>query len=203
MRTSSSVETNAGDQTDERQWIERALGGDQDAFGQLMHRYAGAVYNLAYRMLGNPQDAEDAAQEIFLRAYARLERFDQTRRFSTWLLTVASNYCIDRLRRRRFAWLTLDDVAFWLPSERPGPERNALARERQVVVQQALQRLPENYRLVIVLRYWHDLSYEEIAEVSGLTVSTIKTRLHRARNMLAETLGPEGQAIWENETSIS
>lgn len=203
MRTSSSVETNAGDQADERQWIELALRGDQDAFGQLMHRYAGAVYNLAYRMLGNPQDAEDAAQEIFLRAYTRLASFDRTRRFSTWLLTVASNYCIDRLRRRRFAWLTLDDVAFWLPSERPGPERNALAREQQEMVQQALQRLPENYRLVTVLRYMHDLSYEEIAEVSGLTVSTIKTRLHRARNMLAETLGPEGQALWETETSTS
>jgi RNA polymerase sigma-70 factor (ECF subfamily) len=197
------VETNAGDQADERQWIELALRGDQDAFGQLMHRYAGAVYNLAYRMLGNPQDAEDAAQEIFLRAYTRLASFDRTRRFSTWLLTVASNYCIDRLRRRRFAWLTLDDVAFWLPSERPGPERNALAREQQEMVQQALQRLPENYRLVTVLRYMHDLSYEEIAEVSGLTVSTIKTRLHRARNMLAETLGPEGQALWETETSTS
>jgi len=203
VRTSSSVETNAGDQADERQWIELALRGDQDAFGQLMHRYAGAVYNLAYRMLGNPQDAEDAAQEIFLRAYTRLASFDRTRRFSTWLLTVASNYCIDRLRRRRFAWLTLDDVAFWLPSERPGPERNALAREQQEMVQQALQRLPENYRLVTVLRYMHDLSYEEIAEVSGLTVSTIKTRLHRARNMLAETLGAEGQALWETETSTS
>ncbi|HEU5012242.1 MAG TPA: sigma-70 family RNA polymerase sigma factor, partial [Roseiflexaceae bacterium] len=90
-----------------------------------------------------------------------------------------------------------------LPSERPGPERNALAREQQEMVQQALQRLPENYRLVTVLRYMHDLSYEEIAEVSGLTVSTIKTRLHRARNMLAETLGPEGQALWETETSTS
>jgi RNA polymerase sigma-70 factor (ECF subfamily) len=203
VRTSSSMEANASDQADERQWIELALRGDQDAFGQLMHRYAGAVYNLAYRMLGNPQDAEDAAQEIFLRAYTRLESFDQTRRFSTWLLTVASNYCIDRLRRRRFAWLTLDDVAFWLPSERPGPERNALAREQQEMVQQALQRLPEHYRLVMVLRYWQELSYEEIAEVSGLPISTIKTRLHRARNMLAEMLGPEGQALWETETSTS
>ena len=203
MRTSSSGNTNVNEQTDEREWIEQALRGDQDAFGYLMHRYAGAVYNLSYRMLGNPQDAEDAAQEIFLRAYTRLESFDQTRRFSTWLLTVASNYCIDRLRRRRFAWLTLDDVVFWLPSDRPGPERSALMREQQETVQNALQRLPENYRLVTVLRYMHDLSYEEIADVTGLTISTIKTRLHRARNMLADMLGPEGQALWETETSTS
>lgn len=96
--------------------VERALAGDQLAFTQLMQRYAGAVFNLAYRMLGNAQDAEDASQEIFLRAYTRLESFDRARRFSTWLLSIASNYCIDRLRRQRMSWLTLDDVAYSLPS---------------------------------------------------------------------------------------
>jgi RNA polymerase sigma-70 factor (ECF subfamily) len=190
-------------QAEEFGWIEQALTGDQAAFGQLMHRYTGAVYSLAYRMLGNPQDAEDAVQEIFLRAYTRLESFDRTRKFSTWLLSIASNYCIDRLRRRRFNWLTLDDVAFWLESERPGPERNALVREQQRIVQEALQRLPETYRLVTVLRYLHDLSYDEIAQVTGLTESTIKTRLHRARHMLATALGPEGHMLWDAETTTS
>src|SRR4030095_15833736 len=104
-------------------WVCQALRGDRAACGQLMPRDAGAVYNLAYRMLGSAQDAEDASQEIFLRAYTRLASFDRTRRFSTWLLSIASNYCIDRLRRRRFAWLTLDDVAFSMPSHEAGPER--------------------------------------------------------------------------------
>src|ERR671939_1448126 len=116
-------------------WIEQTLRGDRAAFGHLMHRYTGAVYNLAYRMLGGAEDAEDASQEIFLRAYTRLASFDQSRRFSTWLLSIASNYCIDRLRRRRFAWLTLDDVAFSMPSQEYGPEQRALQREQQDRVQ--------------------------------------------------------------------
>src|SRR5918912_2768501 len=153
-------------QAEELGWIEQTLQGDRVSFGHLMHRYAGAVYNLAYRMLGNAQDAEDASQEIFLRAYTRLASFDRTRRFSTWLLSIASHYCIDRLRRRKFAWMTLDDVAFTLPSGERGPERSALDHEQQLAVQRALQQLPDSYRLVLVLRYWYDLSYEEIAEVT-------------------------------------
>lgn len=190
-------------QAEELGWIEQSLAGDQIAFGQLMQRYTGAVFGLSYRMLGNPQDAEDATQEIFLRAYSRLSSFDRSRKFSTWLLTVASNYCIDRLRRRHFNWMTLDDVAYWLPSDAPGPERTALEREQREIVQRALQRLPENYRLVAVLRYMNDLSYDEIAQVTGLSESTIKTRLFRARHMLAQELGPEGRTLWEAETTTS
>lgn len=190
-------------QVEEIGWVERALRGDQASYGQLMHRYTGAVYNLAYRMLGNAQDAEDATQEIFMRSYTRLESFDRTRRFSTWLLTIASNYCIDRLRRRRFAWLTLDDVAYSVPTTDAGPERRALVKEQQAIVQRALQQLPENYRLVTFLRYWNDLSYDEIAQVTGLTESTIKTRLHRARHMMAELLQDQGQTVWEVEKTAS
>lgn len=188
-------------QIDEIGWIEQALDGDRAAFGQLMLRYAGAVYNLAYRMLGSAEDAEDASQEIFLRAYTRLASFDRARRFSTWLLSIGSNYCIDRLRRRRFAWMTLDDAAYALPSGEPGPERAALRGEQREQVQRALQKLPEAYRHVTVLRYWHDFSYDEIAQATGLPESTIKTRLHRARHMLATALGPEEQMLWDTETT--
>ncbi|MCG8349642.1 MAG: sigma-70 family RNA polymerase sigma factor [Chloroflexales bacterium] len=190
-------------QADEVRWVEQARTGDQRAFGCLVERYAGAVYNQAYRMLNNAQDAEDAVQEIFLRAYTRLESFDTSRRFITWLLAIGSNYCIDRLRRRRFAWLTLDDVAFWLPSSRAGPEGSALEQERRDLVQQALQQLPEHYRMITILRYWYDLSYDEIAETTGLSDSAVKTRLHRARKMLAEALGDEGVFIWDAETTAN
>lgn len=189
-------------QADEASLIDQAVDGNQDAFSQLMHRYAGAVYSLAYRMLGNGHDAEDASQEIFLRAYAHLARFDQSRRFSTWLLSIASNYCIDRLRRKRFSWLTLDDVAFSLPSTQHGPEQRAELAEQRTAVQQALQDLPEGYRLVTILRYWHDMSYQEIAEATGLTESTIKTRLHRARHMLADLLRTQGVELCEPTTSV-
>jgi RNA polymerase sigma-70 factor (ECF subfamily) len=154
-------------------------------------------------MLGSAEDAEDASQEIFLRAYTRLGSFDRERRFSTWLLSIGSNYCIDRLRRRRFAWVTLDDAAFALPAKEPGPERSALSHEQREIIQRALQKLPETYRLVMVLRYWQDLSYDEISKATGLPESTIKTRLHRARHMLAEALGPQEQMLWDIETTTS
>jgi RNA polymerase sigma-70 factor (ECF subfamily) len=179
---------------EEMSLVRRSLAGDQQAYAQLMQRYAGAVFNVAYRMLGNAQDAEDASQEIFLRAYTRLESFDQTRRFSTWLLSIASNYCIDRLRRQRLSWLTLDDVAFSVPSGERGPEGSALVGEERDAVQRALMKLSDTYRQVMVLRYWHDMSYDEIAQVTGLPESTIKTRLFRARNMIADALRAEGVA---------
>lgn len=186
-------------QADEITLIEQALDGDRDAFSQLMHRYAGAVYGLAYRMLGTAQDAEDASQEIFLRVYMNLNRFDQTRRFSTWLLSIASNYCVDRLRRQRLNLANLDDVAFTLVSPQRGPEGHSIQREQREAVQQALASIPEGYRLVTILRYWHDLSYQEIAEATGLTESTIKTRLHRARHMIADRLSHMEQELCEPE----
>lgn len=182
----------------------RAQDGDQSAFATLVQRYTGAVFNLAYRMLDDVHEAEDAVQEVFLRAYRNLDRFDASRRFVTWLLTIGSNYCVDRLRRRRSPLIAIDQVAFWLTSHEPGPERRALLDERRTAVQRALQRLPERYRSVTVLRYWHDLSYTEIGEALNLSESTIKTRLHRARKMLLEALEAEGAvAAWDVETSPS
>jgi RNA polymerase sigma-70 factor (ECF subfamily) len=190
----------AGDpQTEERSLVNRSLAGDQAAFADLMQRYAGAIYALAYRMLGSAHDAEDASQEIFLRAYTNLASYDQSRRFSTWLLTIGSNYCIDRLRRRRFAWLTLDDIAPILPSDDRGPDDAAIDHETRDAVQRALAELPEHYRQITVLRYWHDLSYDEIARATGLNESTIKTRLHRARRMLAEAIDT---TVWNNEQIV-
>ncbi|HMO57111.1 MAG TPA: sigma-70 family RNA polymerase sigma factor [Roseiflexaceae bacterium] len=186
-------------QVEEAILIERSVHGDQSAFADLMQRYAGAVFGLAFRMLGSVHDAEDASQEIFLRAYINLASYDRSRRFSTWLLTIGSNYCIDRLRRRRFAWLTLDDVAPVLPSDARSPDDAAIDRESRDAVQQALGTLPEHYRQVTVLRYWHDLSYDEIARATGLSESTIKTRLHRARRMLAEAIDT---SVWSTEQAV-
>ncbi|MCU0494385.1 MAG: sigma-70 family RNA polymerase sigma factor [Chloroflexaceae bacterium] len=186
-------------QAEEAAWVAQTLAGNQSAFAQLVNRYTGAVFNQAYRMLNNAAEAEDAVQEIFLRAYTRLASFQPERRFVTWLLAIGSNYCIDQLRRRRQQWLSLDDVAFWLPSDRPGPERSALQRERRDLIQEALQGLPDTYRMAAVLRFWHDLSYQEIAEALNLTESAVKTRLHRARAMLTTALAAEGDTEWEPE----
>lgn len=174
-------------------WILQSLQGDQQAFANLVARYQRQVYNLAYRMLGGAEDAEDATQETFLRAYTALASFEMGRKFSSWLLSIASNLCIDILRRRRYAWMSLDDVSFRLVSPLEEPAGAFLRREESGQVQHLLQRLPEKYRLVVVLRYWYDLPYEEIAATAGLSLNTVKTRLHRARLMLARALQEEEQ----------
>ncbi len=176
---------------EEQIWILQALQGDQPAFAQLVCRYQRQVYNLAYRLLGNAEDAEDAAQESFLRAYAALPSFQLGRKFSSWLLAIASNLCVDILRRRRYAWMSLEDVSFRLAADVEEPSSGVLRAEESAQLQRLLQRLPDKYRVVVVLRYWYDLSYEEIAAAAGLSLNTVKTRLHRARNMLARAMQEE------------
>lgn len=172
---------------EDRVLVERAQRGERAAFAQLVERYQTPVYNLAYRMLGDANDAEDAAQETFLRAYARLKTFRTDQKFATWLLAIAAHYCIGRLRRRRFLWLSLDDEALSdaLPSDAPEPHDEVLRREDQREIEQLLERLAPAHRLVIVLRYWYDLSVAEIAQATGDSVGAVKVRLHRAHGMLA------------------
>ncbi|MHB0856146.1 MAG: sigma-70 family RNA polymerase sigma factor [Anaerolineae bacterium] len=168
-------------------WVQQAQKGDQHAFARLVDAYQTPIYNLAYRMLGNPTEAEDAAQETFLRAYTRLETYDPSRKFSSWILSIASHHCVDRLRRRRGAWVSMEEVmaSRWLPDDHPKPEEQLVQRDQRSLIRGMLEQLPPQYRIVIVLRYWYDLSYEEIAEMTESTVSAIKSRLHRARLVMA------------------
>ncbi len=172
-------------------WVERTLAGDPQAFGELVQHYERDVFNLAYRMLNERGEAEDAAQEAFLRAYSNLDRYDTARSFKTWLLSITSNHCIDRLRRRRLTWLSLEEPLPPHPaltSDIPGPEEATLTNERNLLVQGMLDELSPDYRLAVVLRYWYDLSYAEIAEMLDTTESAIKSRLFRARQALASQL---------------
>ena len=175
----------------ERAWIEQALQGDRKAFGQLVRAYERPVYNLTYRMLGDPAEAEDAAQETFLRAYAKLATYQPGRKFVNWVLSIASHHCIDRLRRRQRApQLSLDGPSppVWLASDAPQPDQVVSKKEQRERVHRVLDALPPDYRAAVVLRYWSDLSYREIAETMDTTESAIKSRLHRARQMMAESL---------------
>ncbi|HKF38775.1 MAG TPA: sigma-70 family RNA polymerase sigma factor [Ktedonobacteraceae bacterium] len=167
--------------------VELVLAGEQDAFAVLVERYKDAVQNLAYRMLSNATEAEDVTQEVFVRAYTQLATYKSAHKFSTWLLSIASHLAIDQLRRRRFLALPLEDVPFleWIADLGVGPEQSALEGEQQDEIQSYLQRLPGKYRAVIVLRYWYDLSYEEIGMALNLTPALVKARLHRARELLA------------------
>jgi RNA polymerase sigma-70 factor (ECF subfamily) len=177
----------------EQSWAAAALAGDQDAFTRLVEAYQTPIFNLAYRMLGSPTEAEDAAQETFIRVYARLGSYDPTRKFSSWILSIASHYCVDRLRRRHGNTLSMEEIMGqrWIPDRRMKPEEQTVRHEERELIGRMLNELPADYRLVIVLRYWQDLGYDEIAEVTNDTVSAIKSRLHRAREMMAERLQRE------------
>ena len=190
-----------GARVEEAALIRRANDGDQEAFRILVERYQGAVYNLAYRMLGDPQEAEDAAQEIFVRIYRQLARYDPERKFSTWVLTIATNYCIDQLRRRRMQLVPLENIIPWARAREAGPEGEALSRESRDEVQRLLRELPEKYRAVLILRYWQDLSCAEIADILKLPEGTVKTQLHRARKALGQLI--EGQEQREEHNALS
>ena len=185
---------------EEKVWIQRALAGDQEAFACLVGAYQTAVYNLAYRMLGNAAEAEDAAQEAFLKAYTRLKTYDLGRKFSSWLLAIASHHCIDRLRQRRFA-LSLDELPPWRwlsSSSSSRPEEVVIQSEERDEVHQLLDQLPPHYRAAVILHYWYDLSYQEIAEATETTESAVKSTLYRARRMLAQ-----GTLAHQNKQMVS
>jgi RNA polymerase sigma-70 factor (ECF subfamily) len=184
---------------EEKGWIQRAQSGDQEAFACLVETYQIAVYNLAYRMLGNAAEAEDAAQETFIRVYTRLDTYDSERKFSSWLLAIASHYCIDRLRQRRWDWLSLDELPpRHLLASSSRPEETIIRGEERDEVRQLLNQLPPHYRATVILRYWYDLSYQEIAEALEITESAVKSTLHRARRMLAQ-----GTPAYQNRGTVS
>lgn len=173
----------------------QAQQGNDEAFTQLVEHYQTPVYNLCYRMLGEPESAEDAAQESFLRVYQNLSRYDRQRPFATWLLSIAAHYCIDRLRRRKFSIISIDAEAD--DDERPmefadasaaSPEQEAVRREEQDALHKVLQQIDPTDRAAVVLRYWYDFSEIEISQSLSLTVSAVKSRLHRARKEIARRL---------------
>lgn len=171
----------------ESKWLSKAIEGDGEAFTHLVEAYQGPVYNLCYRMLGDAYDAEDASQETFLRAYHNLRRYDPGRSFSTWILSIAAHYCIDQIRKKRYPSTSLDndEIEIDPPDSQPGPEMVLLARENQNKVQALLDKLQPQDRAAVVMRYWYEFSYEEIAAALKTSVSAIKSRLHRARLDLA------------------
>ncbi len=178
---------------EEQAWVIRAQRGDQDAFTMLVETYQKPVYNLCYRMLGEPEAAEDAAQETFLRAFQHLARYDTGRSFATWLLSIAAHYCIDRLRRRRLNVFSIDEDEesdYELPDASAlSPEHESVRREERDHLHRLLTSLEATDRAAIILRYWHDYSEQEIADTLSLTVSAVKSRLHRARRALG--------SLWE------
>ncbi len=175
--------------------VQRVIDGDLNAYNGLVVRYQRQVYNLAYRMLSNAEDAGDIVQETFIRAYGALASFRQNASFLTWLYKIASNLCIDLLRSRRSkGTLSLD---FELEEGREPAADRSYSPENTVVrgavgqiVNKAVMNLPEKYRVVVVMRHLQGMSVDEIADQLALPSGTVKTHLFRAREMLRERLGP-------------
>lgn len=185
--------------SDETRTIRRCLAGDEQAYRELVGRYQRQVYSLALRMVRQAEDAEDIAQETFVRMFRVLDRYDLERPFGAWLFTIASRLCIDHLRRRRTAPVPLyhrepdsgEEREIEVADTGPPPDEAAQRGEEERRVQGLIDSLPAHYRIVVMLRHQHDLSYDEIAEALGLPLGTVKARIHRARALLALRLERE------------
>jgi RNA polymerase sigma-70 factor (ECF subfamily) len=169
--------------------VRRAQAGRVEAFEELVRRYERKVYNIVYRMLGNPEDASEALQDTFLRAYRFLGKFQFKSQFFTWLYRIATNVSLTKLRRRRSpVVMSLDqpvgdsgDMAFEVPDDQFSPELLFNQRQLRRRLQEAIDELPEDYRTVVVLRDLEGLSNEEVSKVLNLTIAAVKSRLHRGR----------------------
>ncbi len=167
--------------------IDQVRQGSEEAFTALVEAYQRPVYNLCYRMLGNAEEAEDAAQETFWRAYQAIHRYDAQRSFITWLLSIAAHYCIDQQRKRRMQFTDIEllpDGA--LPDDEPGPESQVRQAEDDQVIYKLLKTLNPQDRAAIILKYWYEFSEVEIANSLHMTQSAVKSRLFRARKLLAQ-----------------
>ena len=170
---------------DEVALVRRCLSGDADAFEPIVKAYQAPLYNVALRMLGTPEEARDAAQTAFIRAYEHLDSYDPRRKFFTWIYRILMNECLNLLRGRR----PTEPVPAHLASEGDRAELDPIDVERRrKAIQAAILALPVDYRQVIVLRHFAELSYEEIAATVGVPVKTVKSRLFSARQRLGERL---------------
>lgn len=176
--------------------ISQVLTGDQNAFGEIVELYKDKVFQICFRMLGNRHEAEDIAQEAFVRAFINIHSFNIQMKFSTWLYRITTNLCIDRLRKKKPDYHLDAEVAgtegltmySQIAADMMLPEKELEVLELQEYIQAALLKLPEKYRSVIVLKYIEELSLKEISEILDLPVGTVKTRIHRGREALRKQL---------------
>jgi RNA polymerase sigma-70 factor (ECF subfamily) len=176
-------------ETSDRDLVEQTRDGQVQAFGDLVTRYQTAVFNVCLRMLGVREDAEDLAQETFIRAFRRLETYDAERPFGPWIRRIAANLSLNYLQRKSPVQYVLDEERDQSALAAPEtPEDRLEGRQAVQVMRKAIAELPPHYRAVIELRHYQDLSYAEIAATLDLPLSDVKSHLYRARRQLATRL---------------
>ncbi|HEU4432265.1 MAG TPA: sigma-70 family RNA polymerase sigma factor [Pyrinomonadaceae bacterium] len=182
----------------DRDLVATAVRGVEGSFEELVRRYQRPIAAYVYRMVGNYESALDLTQEIFIKVYSSLDRYRAEFKFSTWIYKIAHNAAVDHLRRTATREQSLvvghEGDQFDLPIEsgRLSPEQESERRERRVEIETVVRALPSNYRELIILRHSQDLSYEEIVEVTGLPLGTVKNRLFRAREMMRQQFVEKG-----------
>ena len=184
----------------EKLLVQKSQQGDMDAFEQLIVQYEKKVYTIAYKYMGNPEDAKDLAQEALIKAYQSIQGFRGESSFGTWIGRITANKCLDELRKRkRLQVSSLDDeveleegsVKKEIASERMTPEESVLKEETVQYVQKKLEQMKEEYRIVLILRELEGYSYDEIANFLSCSLGTVKSRISRARNYLKEQIMEE------------
>lgn len=196
MPDEKSIENKSASKLEDYNLIDKAIKGDQSAYERLMKKYYKLVNNLIYRMIYNKDDVEDLTQEAFIKAFNSLEKFDHQFAFSTWLYKIASNNCIDYLRKKKLNTISIDkeidgedeDLRFEIPDNDYVPDKNILETEKQAILKDAIESLPEKYKSVILLRHQDDMEYEEIAKKLKLPLGTVKAHIFRGRELLNKYL---------------
>jgi RNA polymerase sigma-70 factor (ECF subfamily) len=176
--------------------IQQALTGDQNGFSRLRQKYHDAIFNLIYRMIREKDEVEDLTQEAFIKAFASLSTFNNEYAFSTWLYKIATNNCIDYIRRKKLQTFSIDkpieskesDFSFELPDSTYEPDKEMISSQRKKLLDDAINSLPPKYRQVIVMRHQEELEYQEIAQILKLPLGTVKAHIFRAREMLYKYL---------------
>lgn len=164
--------------------VARVRAGQREAFAQLITRYQARIFHTTFRMLKNREDAEEAAQDTFVRAYRGLAKFREDATFSTWLYRICYNVCLNYLEKKRTARPRPAAVALEHLPAAEAPDHDFAQRERAALVEQVMTNMPDHFRNVLILYHTQQLPYQEIAEILGLPLNTVKTHLFRARAML-------------------
>ncbi len=193
------------------EWVQRAISGDQKAYEYLMDRHRGAIFHQMYKMTGNTEDAHDLTIEAFGKAFIKLPSYEPRFAFSTWLYKIASNNCIDFIRKKKINVYSIDapyevdgnqHFASNLPSKALNPEEEVIRDQRKKMTRRLVAKLGSKYRLMIELRYFQEMSYQEISKELGIPLGTVKAQLFRAKEILQELLEQSKKNIYKGETGM-